>query len=77
MSRLIRRAANASIGRGYMTSGEKKKYDEAKHKAKLDRMYQSAEMPDPDAIQRSQRQKAAKRRGSRVSNILTEQETLG
>lgn len=73
----IRRLGNASLGKGYMTSGERKEKKAAKKQAGLDRIYASAEMPDEEQIRRNELRKAAARRGSRQRNILTDQDTLG
>lgn len=73
----FRRAANASIGRGYMTSGERKRKAAAKVQAGKDKMFSEALMPDEELIKRNERRKAATRRGSRVSTILTDEDTLG
>ncbi|KPK74227.1 MAG: hypothetical protein AMJ84_00115 [Acidithiobacillales bacterium SM23_46] len=73
-----KRLVNFSLGKGYKTNKERRMEKEAKQQAALDKIYQSAEMPDDEYIRRNERRKAAKRRGSRTSNILTEaDETLG
>ena len=77
----VRRMANASRGLGYKTSGEKKRSDAAKHEAaeqaRLDEIYSGAQMPDEELIRRNERRKAAKRRGSRISTVLTDEDQLG
>ena len=73
----VRRIGNASLGKGYMTSGERKRKKAAKVQAGKDEMFASAQMPDEEVIKRNERRKAARRRGSRVSNILTDEDTLG
>lgn len=79
MGDLARRAGNASLGRGWKTSGEIKVAEAAKAQGVLDKVYAGAEMPDTEVIKRNERRKAAKRRGSRVNTVLTddEKETLG
>lgn len=74
----VKRLANASLGRGFMTRKEKRAKDAAKEQARLDAIYSGAQMPDEEEIARNERRKAAKRRGSRVSTILTtDEDTLG
>lgn len=72
-----KRLINASIGRGYKTNRERRQEKQAKHQAKLDAIYASAEMPDEEIIRRNERRKAAARRGSRQRNVLTDEDTLG
>lgn len=72
-----KRLVNASVGRGYKTNRERKAEKAAKKQASLDEIYQGAEMPDEEVIKRNERRKAAARRGSRVSTVLTERDTLG
>jgi len=64
------------MGKGYMTSGERKRGKAAKSQAALDRIYSSVPIPDEEEIQRNERRKAAKRQGSRANTILT-RDTLG
>ena len=71
----VKRFANASMGKGYMTKEEKRAKDAAKRQGELDRIYSSADMPDDEIIRRNERRKAATRRRSRVRNVLTD--TLG
>jgi hypothetical protein len=73
----VKRLANASMGKGYMTKDEKRAKDAAKEQARLDAIYAGAEMPDSEAIRRNERRKAAKRRGSRQRNVMTDTDTLG
>jgi len=74
----VKRLANASMGKGYMTRDEKRQKDQAKRQGVLDKMYASADMPDDELIARNERRKAAKRRGSRVRNVMTQDaDTLG
>jgi len=73
----VRRLANASLGKGYMTSGERHQKRLAKDQAQKDKVFAGAQMPDEEEIARNERRKAAKRRGSRVSTVLTEDDTLG
>jgi hypothetical protein len=73
----IKRVVNVSIGKGYKTNAEIRAEKDAKRKSSLDRLYASAQQPDPEALRRQQRRKAATRHGSRVSTILTDDQTLG
>lgn len=68
----VKRLANASMGKGYMTRDEKRAKDQAKRQGELDRIYSAADMPDDEQVRRNERRKAAQRRGSRVSNVLTD-----
>lgn len=70
----VKRLANASMGKGYMTKDEKLAKDAAKEQSRKDTIYAGAEMPDDEQIRRNERRKAAKRRGSRVRNVLTSDE---
>jgi transposase len=72
-----KRFVNASLGRGYKTNEERRQEKRMKRQAALDKIYTGAEMPDPEAERRKGRKKAAMRRGSRASTILTDRETLG
>lgn len=73
----VKRFANASMGKGYQTQEEKRAKDAAKEQSRLDAIYAGAEMPDEEVIQRNERRKAAKRRGSRQRNVLTDEDSLG
>ena len=70
----VKRFANASMGKGYKTNREIRQEAAMKRQESLNKIYQGAEMPDPEAIKRKQRREAAKKRGSRVRNVLTEDE---
>ncbi len=72
-----KRLANASMGRGYMTNDERRQKKAAKVKKAKDKMFQNAVLPDEEDIRRVERRKAARRRGSRASTVLTDRETLG
>ena len=72
----IRRMANASRGKGYSTSGERKRGRVKRTQDALDKTFASAQMPDEEDIKRKQRRVSAKRRGSRADTVLTE-DTLG
>ena len=72
----VKRTGNLLTGKGYMTNKERKQARESKAQAEKDKMFASAEIPDSEAIKRNERRKAAKRVGSRVSTVLTE-DTLG
>lgn len=45
---------------------------EQKEQMRLDKLYAGAAMPDEEVIRRNERRKAAKRRGSRQRNVLTD-----
>jgi len=79
MENTWRRSANFIQGKGYITKKEKDAKKAAKAQTALDTIYANAEMPDDEVIQRNERRKAARRRGSRVNTILTddEKETMG
>ena len=74
---------NASLGRGYHTnksvSGYKRKGREKAAQIEKDEIFASAagDIPDPEEIKLENRRKAARRKGSRASTILTKDETLG
>lgn len=72
-----KRLWNFSTGKGYMTTDERRAKEAAKAQAALDAVYSGAEMPDSEAIKRNERRKAAKRRGSRQRNVLTDEDRLG
>lgn len=75
-----KRLVNFSLGRGYKTNKERKMEKQAKAQKKLDKIYASAMVPDEEFIRRNERRKAAARRGSRVSSVLTspeDRQTLG
>ena len=71
----VKRIANASMGKGYKTNRERRTLRAGRKQDALDKMFSSAEMPDEEQVRRSERRKAAKRRGSRIENVLTD--TLG
>lgn len=79
LTNTVKRFGNASIGRGYKTNTERREEKKANKQNALDKIYAGAEMPDEEVIKRNERRKAAKRRGSRVNTILTDdnQETMG
>jgi hypothetical protein len=73
----VKRLGNASMGRGYKTNKEIREERKMKRQQALDKIYEGAEMPDEQELRRKARRKAAAQRGSRVSTILTDEETLG
>ena len=75
----MRRLGNAGRGKGYKTTDERHAEEAAARQAVKDKRYDEAagSMPDDEQIKRNERRKAAKRRGSRVSTVLTDNETLG
>ena len=83
----LRRGANFAVGKGYKTSGERKRARVGREEAaaeskasaeqlRLDEMFAGGLMPDADFLKRIARRKAAMRRGSRADTVLTE-DTLG
>ncbi len=74
----VKRVVNASLGKGYKTNREIRQEKAMKRQQALDKIYEGAEMPDEQELRRKARRKAATKRGSRVSTVLTDQEdTLG
>ena len=73
----VRRMANASLGKGYQTTVERREKKAVKKQSKLDEIYAGAQIPDEELIRRNERRKAAKRRGSRISTVLTDEDSLG
>jgi hypothetical protein len=75
----VKRMANASMFKGYKTNREIRQEKALKKQTALNKMYSEAKMPDSVEIKKNERRKAAKRRGSRVSTIMseTDKETLG
>lgn len=75
----VQRFANASMFKGFKSNSELRQEKRHKRQVALDKIYSSAEMPDPEELRRKERRKAAGKRGSRVKNILTDddRETLG
>ena len=61
----------------YKTNREIKTENAAKRKAAKDKMFASADVPDPEDIKRNERRKAAKRQGSRANTVLTNPDKLG
>lgn len=76
LKKTIKRFANASMGKGYMTTKERREKKAIRKQDTLDKIYAGGQIPDEEEIARNERRKAAKRRGSRVSNVLTD-DTLG
>ncbi len=79
----LRRGANFAVGKGYKTSGERKRSREARiqgvadaRQIELDKVFASGQIPDEDDLKRRTRRIAAARRGSRANTVLTE-DTLG
>jgi hypothetical protein len=72
-----KRIASASVGKGYMTSDERRKKKAAKIKAKKDKMFQDAALPDEEEIKLVERRKAARRTSARAQTVLTDRDTLG
>lgn len=72
-----KRLWNLGRGKSYKTNKEIRQEKQMKRQQALDKVYQGAEMPDPEDLRRQERRKAARRRGSRVETILTDEDTLG
>lgn len=77
MAKLSRRMGNWMRGSGFETSGEQKRRTAAEAQGRLDQVYAGADMPDEELVRRNERRKAAKRRGSRQRNVLTDEDSLG
>jgi len=77
LNNTVKRIGNASLGRGYMTNQERRDKKKAQVTKAKNKMFQNAMMPDEEDIRRVERRKAAKRRGSRASTVMTDRETLG
>lgn len=73
----FRRTMSAVTGKGYSTKEERAAKKAATEQTALDRLYASAAIPDAETIRRNERRKAARRRGSRVRNVLTDRQRLG
>lgn len=58
-------------------SPESGKEKRARKKRRRDRVYQNAQVPDPEAIRMAERRRQAAARGSRANTVLTEDERLG
>ena len=68
----VKRFASASVGKGYMTSDERRAKKAAKVKAGKTKVFANATLPDELDIRRIERRKSAKRRSARAKTILTE-----
>lgn len=77
LSNTRKRMFNFSRGKGYKTGAERQAEGDAKVQAGKDKIFADATLPDEELIKRNERRKAAKRRGSRVSTVLTNRESLG
>ncbi len=77
MSSMYKRTWNWSQGQGFATNKERHAIHAKKKQDKVDKVYAGAHMPDEEVIRRNERRKAAKRRGSRISTVLTDEDTLG
>jgi len=75
MGKLHERNVNAMGCEGWATNTELQRAEDAKRQKALDKMFAKPEFPDEEKIRRDARRKAATRRGSRVSTVLTD--TLG
>ena len=71
----VRRVGNVITGKGYMTSAERRAQTAARITAGKNKLFEQPEMPDPVAVRRRERRKAAERRGARAETVLTD--TLG
>lgn len=73
----FKRIWNLGRGKGYITNREHKNKRIAVENARIDKIYQGAQIPDDEVIKRDERRKSAKRQGSRANTVLTSRETLG
>jgi hypothetical protein len=71
------RLTNAATGKGYMTNEERRDKKKSKAKAKKDKMFQNASLPDEMEIKRVERRKAANRSSARAQTVLTNRKGLG
>ena len=71
------RLTNAAVGRGYMTNEERRDKKKSKAKAKKDKMFQNASLPDEEEIRLVERRKASKRTSARAQTVLTNRSGLG
>ncbi len=71
------RVLRFSKGKGYKTFAESTAEIQAEEQAKKDELFAGAQMPDEEHIKRNERRKSAKRRGSRISTVLTNDDSLG
>ena len=72
----FKRIMSFSKGSGYETHTESD-IRRGGPKKRADAIYGAAAIPDEDELARQARRRQARRRGSRASTILTDQETLG
>ena len=72
----FKRIMSFSKGSGYETHQESD-IRRGGPKKRADELYASAAMPDEDDLTRQARRRQARRRGSRASTILTDQDSLG
>ena len=77
LSNTRKRFFNFGRLKGYKTGAERQAEKEGKAQGVKDKMFAGAQMPDEELIRRNERRKAAKRRGSRVSTVLTNGDQLG
>lgn len=77
LSNTRKRLWNFGTGRGYQTNKERSEKQRGKIKAKKDKMFQSAALPDEEEIRLVERRKAAKRKGSRAQTVMTDLDRLG
>lgn len=73
----LKRLFNFGNLKGYKTNDEIRAEKKAKIQKRKDKMFHSAEIPDEEAIKRNERRKAAKRQGSRMNTVLTDEDRLG
>lgn len=72
----MKRTLSFSKGSGYETHQESD-IRRGGPKKRADKLYSTAALPDEDDLSRQAKRRQARRRGSRASTILTDQDTLG
>jgi len=77
LKRFMNKAENFGGGRGFVTDKNLQAAAQGKRDRAQDAIFANAQMPDDAALKKAQRTKAASRRGSRVSSVLTDQDKLG
>ena len=77
LNNTVKRLHNFGTGKGYKSNDEIRAEKKAKVQKKKDKMFNSAMVPDEEAIKRNERRKAAGRQGSRATTVLTNEDQLG
>ncbi len=67
------RVMNTVRGRGYKTGGERVELRALRSKEAMDKIFGEPQLPDEEALRLTAKRKQAKRLGSRVETVLTDQ----